>query len=349
MKIRFYPILIFLLGALSLNAQDIHFSQFYLAPLTINPALTGSFNGLYRVGVIYREQYFAGGDVKPYRTPSASVDFSLLKEKIKHGALGVGVVFINDQSNRKTIVQNQFLASVAYHLMFGKDRTKFQLGLGFQGGVKMLRVNYDNMRFEQGFNPDLSYNSANSGESFENQSRTQGIFNAGLFTQLELIKGYRFYTGYSFNNIARQKDKFLSSSSDDITRRGFRHLIHGGFEFDIKDAAVLIPGYFFQTQQKAVETNVGLTAGIHVIKKPENRATLFLGLWHRVGESIIPKIGFEYKGFRAGVAYDAMVGKISKDQKNIAGRGLHSIEISLIYVGSISVPKENNYLFNPRY
>ena len=32
-----------------LNSQDIHFSQFNLAPLNLNPAMTGSFNGDYRI------------------------------------------------------------------------------------------------------------------------------------------------------------------------------------------------------------------------------------------------------------------------------------------------------------
>ena len=38
-------------------AQDRHFSQFYSSPLTLNPALTGAFDGKYRVGTNYRDQW----------------------------------------------------------------------------------------------------------------------------------------------------------------------------------------------------------------------------------------------------------------------------------------------------
>ena len=52
-------ILIVLLGTVTLaKAQvDPHFSQYYMHPLWLNPALTGAINGDYRVGVINRNQW----------------------------------------------------------------------------------------------------------------------------------------------------------------------------------------------------------------------------------------------------------------------------------------------------
>jgi hypothetical protein len=40
-----------------LTAQDKHFTQFYAAPLALNPALTGALDGKYRVSTIYRDQW----------------------------------------------------------------------------------------------------------------------------------------------------------------------------------------------------------------------------------------------------------------------------------------------------
>src|SRR5258707_3366753 len=56
---------LFLLGLASLcvavlpaHAQvDPHFSQYYLHPMTLNPALTGAIEGDYRVTAIWRSQY----------------------------------------------------------------------------------------------------------------------------------------------------------------------------------------------------------------------------------------------------------------------------------------------------
>ena len=76
-------------------------------------------------------------------------------------------------------------------------------------------------------------------------------------------------------------------------------------------------------------------------------------------ESIIPKLGFEIKRIRFGAALDIPLSKISltKDGE-VSGTGLAasykgnrplSFEISLVYIGRTSSPKEDLYLFNPRF
>ncbi|MES2620283.1 MAG: hypothetical protein V4615_05460, partial [Bacteroidota bacterium] len=182
-------------------------------------------------------------------------------------------------------------------------------------------------------------------------NRMKGVFNAGIFLKYEFYQGMRVYGGYSFNNATNYKQDFLSNSPKDY-RLPFRHTVHGGFEFDIKDKGVIIPGVLFQTQAKSKETNFGLTGGIHVVKDPAKRATLFLGLWNRLNTgnyTLIPKIGFEYKGFRAGFAYDVHLSRQYGDYKDIGGKLPQGFEVTLSYIGNIFVPKEDNYLFNPRY
>lgn len=359
MKLRLYVVVAFLVAVLGANAQDFHFSQFYASPLTLNPALTGNFNGFYRITGIYRNQWPGLTQNKPaFSTPSISLDFSLLKDKLKHGSLGVGLVFVNDQQNGKSFNTNHILGSVAYNMGFGPTN-KFQIGLGFQGGVAMTKVDFAKLQFADGYYSDptsgtgFSYDAAQAGESLASGSKVKGVFNAGLFLKYEFHKGMRVYAGYSFNNATQYKQDYILNSIEQF-RIPFRHTVHGGFEFDVKDAAVLIPGVLFQTQAKATETNFGLTAGIHVKRDPDplQRATFFLGLWNRLNKgnyTLIPKVGFEYKGFRAGFAYDAHLGKQYNDSKAIGGSYPQAFEITLSYIGNIFVPKEDNYLFNPRY
>ncbi|MCS6933536.1 MAG: PorP/SprF family type IX secretion system membrane protein [Chitinophagales bacterium] len=350
MKIKLYALLTASLLVGYATAQDIHFSQFYASPLTLNPALTGNFNGFYRITGIYRNQYPGLTQGRPaFSTPSVGVDFSLLREKIKKGALGVGLVFFNDQQNGKTFNNNQILASLAYNMGFG-SRNQFQLGVGLQGGVAMTKMDFSNFQFADGFKPDLTYDPNYNGETFNSGNRIKGAVNAGIFTKFEFIRGMRYYMGYSFNNATNYKQDFLKNAP--VYRLPFRHTGHGGFEFDLKDKAVLIPGFLFQQQAKANETNFGLTAGIHVIRDPAKRATLYLGYWNRVNTgnyTAIPKVGFEWKGFRAGFAYDAHLGRQFKDHKNIGGAMPQGFEVSLGYIGNLFVPKEDNYLFNPIY
>src|SRR3546814_13591012 len=64
-------------------AQDPHLSQYYSSPLFLNPALTGMFNGEFRISGNQKTQW--GSITNPYSTSVASFD-ALLDNK-----LGVGV------------------------------------------------------------------------------------------------------------------------------------------------------------------------------------------------------------------------------------------------------------------
>ena len=351
MKVRFYATLVLLLGALVMQAQDSHFSQFYASPLTLNPALTGNFNGFYRVSGIYRLQDPGLAQNNPaFSTPSIAADVSLLKDKLKNGALGVGFVFLNDQQNGKTFNINKIMLSVAYNMTFGAKK-RFQLGAGLQGGIAQGTIDFSKLQFDDGFDQNLNYNQTT--ESLASKIKMKGLFNAGIFTKYEFKTGYRVYVGYSFNNATHYKEDYVLNSTP-VYNIPFRHTIHGGFEFEVNDKIVLIPGVLYQNQASANETNFGLNVGIHVVRSPDPMkvATLFVGLWNRLNTknyTLIPELGFDYKGFRAGVAYDAPLTQQRTDGQAIGGPYAQAFEITLSYTGNIFQKKEDNYLFNPRY
>ena len=66
--------------ALCASAQDPNFSQFFASPLTLNPALTGKFDGVYRVAGNYRNQWPTINNA--FRTYTASFDMGILKNSI---------------------------------------------------------------------------------------------------------------------------------------------------------------------------------------------------------------------------------------------------------------------------
>jgi hypothetical protein len=67
-KIFKTAVLLFATSAMfkSAQAQDPHFSQYYVYPSWMNPALTGVFDGDYRVSAIHRRQW--GNVSSPYTT-----------------------------------------------------------------------------------------------------------------------------------------------------------------------------------------------------------------------------------------------------------------------------------------
>ena len=62
-----------------MHAQDIHFSQFFASPVLVNPANTGNFNGVARLGLNYRDQW--GSVSVPYQTFSTYADFAVQPKK----------------------------------------------------------------------------------------------------------------------------------------------------------------------------------------------------------------------------------------------------------------------------
>ena len=72
-------LVVILAEVLIIKAQDPNFSQFFASPLTLNPALTGKFDGAVRVAGNYRNQWPTIENA--YVTKTVSVDFGLLKKK----------------------------------------------------------------------------------------------------------------------------------------------------------------------------------------------------------------------------------------------------------------------------
>src|SRR4249920_776622 len=95
-------------------AQDPNFSQFFASPLTLNPALTGKFDGNFRVAGNYRNQWPSINNA--FVTKTGSADFHLLRNNLPEiDRWGFGVLFMNDQNGNGALRTNQFSLSTAYH------------------------------------------------------------------------------------------------------------------------------------------------------------------------------------------------------------------------------------------
>jgi len=132
----------------SMNAQDIHFTQFYLSPLTTNPAYTGAFEGTFRIGGIYRNQW--GGVINsPYETPSFYVDAPIFMLG-KRSWLGVGGMLYSDKAGALELSTNQAMGSVAVHMALDK-KSKSIFTFGIQAGYTQRKLNLLNAEFADGF------------------------------------------------------------------------------------------------------------------------------------------------------------------------------------------------------
>src|ERR1700738_230416 len=95
---KFIPLSIWLLLVMNAaRAQDPGFSQFFASPLSLNPALTGKFNGLVRVAGNYRNQWPSINNA--FITSTVSVDAPILTGKLpENDTWGMGVLFMTDKT-----------------------------------------------------------------------------------------------------------------------------------------------------------------------------------------------------------------------------------------------------------
>src|SRR5210317_930461 len=77
------------------HAQDPVYSQFYASALDLNPALTGVFNGQYRVSLNYRDQWSSVLNSVPFQTTSAATDFRI--HVVNDDFFTIGLKAIRDQ------------------------------------------------------------------------------------------------------------------------------------------------------------------------------------------------------------------------------------------------------------
>ncbi len=129
-----------------IQAQDPAFSQFFASPLTLNPALTGKFNGALRVAGNYRNQWPQINNA--YITSTISVDGNILANKITNGdAWGVGLMTMTDRTANGILTSNYVALSTSYQKALDENGWN-QIGIGFQGSYANKRLDGTKLNFE---------------------------------------------------------------------------------------------------------------------------------------------------------------------------------------------------------
>ncbi len=305
------------------NAQDIHFSQFYASPHTLNPAQTGFFDGTYRFGANYRNQWRSLP--VPYNTVSAFADFGLLKGKIKSGDwLGLGALFVYDRAGSGELTTMQLLLSAAFHKSLGTK--KAFLSLGVQGGVVQRKIDFSKFFFDNQWNDFLFDMAAASGEelSFQDEATWQPDVSAGLQLSFVPSKKANVYVGGSVRHINRPKDTFYDSGN----KSGLRGMVNAGAQIKAGTHFSIEPAAVFSIQKKAMETVFGTLAGYSLSNDAKDKGTFYLGVHGRIPDAIIFPVGYKISNVRLLFSYDVNLSSL-QDASNSRG----AFEFSLVYAG----------------
>jgi type IX secretion system PorP/SprF family membrane protein len=298
---------------------DPHFTQYYVYPAWLNPALTGAFDGDYRVSGIYRTQW--GNISSPFSTPGLAADFTTNKNA------NFGLSVLNQTAGDGGYNYFTGYGSFAYTGVRWGATEQHRISMGLQIGVIQRKFNPSKLTFGDQWNPITGYNpGATTSEVFTRTAATSFDAAAGiLYYDAQPGKKMNLFGGFSVSHLTRPDDHFSSTGGAKLP---MRFTAHAGARFTINEVFSITPNLLYLKQGAASEKMVGAYGQL----KAAPGTDVLLGVNYRLEDAISPYVGFAHKNMVLGVSYDVNASDLGKMM-----RGSNSFEISLSFIGKKSV------------
>jgi type IX secretion system PorP/SprF family membrane protein len=295
-----------LLFIASSQAQDLHFSQFFNSPLNTNPANTGFIpDADYRIGANYRNQWSTVMTV-PYKTISVFGDAQFFRDKLENGWLGLGAVLLSDQAGSGSLTSTKIYGSLAYHQMLGLSSL---LSAGFNIGWANKRIDQSKLKYPDQFDGKFFDNTLPTIVSLSENNVSYLDVHAGMNYAYFPDENVYINAGYSIQHVNRPRETFFNdnATSDIIPMR------HTGFVnaiLKLNDRVIINPNAYFSTQANATELVFGINANYNLSQAGEQQ--LLAGVYYRLGDAIVPMVGFETYKIQIAFSYDVTLSSLSK-------------------------------------
>jgi len=308
-------------------AQDVHFTQFNAAPLTVNPALTGAFDGTFRAAAVYRDQWRSV--TNGFVTYSASIDGPIKYDLGGDDKMSLGLQFYNDKAGDGNLSNTSILGSLAYTkwLGGGQGDPNKSLSVGFQGGYTSKSIDLSKLYFGDQYDNGLF-----SGTTAElaNNKVNYWTINAGINWAHHPVQAFSYTIGLGANNLNQPREAFEKQANSQVGL-GMRYTAQVGAIAAVSQRLRLLPVVLYQTQATAAELVVGNEFNYSLSNYSQDfrsvATNIFAGVFYRANDAIMATAGLEFKGFRFGVSYDYNTSSL-KD----ASKGNGGFEISLRYI-----------------
>src|SRR5688572_11993300 len=251
-RLAFYLSVVLLFTITIVRGQDIHFSQFYMSPLTLNPALTGVMNCNTRIVGNYRNQWASVLGKAAYNTYSISYDQKLPVGRYDY--FGFGGNIWTDVAGSLDFQTLTLKLSGAYSRRVGGDRRKsHHVVIGAEAGASQRSIDYTNARWPAQ-NDDGTWNgNLPSGEGDLPSDFLFGDVGVGLLWFSVLNKNSSFYAGAAINHLNQPNLSFYRP--DAVEKYYTKSVLHFGGEFPMSSNISLVPGGVFFKQGPSLEIN----------------------------------------------------------------------------------------------
>lgn len=323
------PVIIFFMSGV--HAQDIHFSQFSMTPLLLNPAMAGA-NYEMEAILNYKAQWTG---VVNYKTFNASYDMRMGHKKGKNGFWGMGVNLFTDKAGDGKIGTTYGNINIAYHTFLNNTS---MLGGGLYGGFGQRSVgDYNALTWGSQYDAGAYNSTLPDGEPAPAQNFSFPDLGAGLVYTYKSKERYSTANDQMLINIGgaafhatQPKFSFYDSGSEKLYMKYtfFANALIG--LGNTKQS--LMPGFFYTRQGPTQEIFLGTY--LRFLLQEESKITGFkkgsafsLGGFYRTADAFVVAGQIEFSYYTVGLSYDVNTSRL-KDATN--GKG--GFEISLRFV-----------------
>jgi type IX secretion system PorP/SprF family membrane protein len=332
---RFSAGFILLLSLLNAKGQDIHFSQFFEAPLLRNPSLAGIYTGDYRIQGVYRDQW--NSITNAYRTGSLNAEYKM-PVGVGNDFITTGLQAVFDKAGTVGLTTTHILPALNYHKSLSNEKTMY-LSLGFMGGlirksIDITKITTDNQYNGGGYDGTLP-----TGETFLTPNYTIWDASVGMSfnTTFGPEQANSLFIGGAYHHLNRPKNSFYRNRSIELNAK---YVASVGVKWSLDDLSAITLQADHSVQGNYTETIGGALYSYKLGTDLDNNPTYTLsgGLFLRWKDALVPVLKIEWGNLSTALSYDVNVSPL----KTVSmGRG--GFELSLCYIGFLHHDNSSEY------
>jgi|TARA_B110001454_G_C12676939_1_gene416263 type IX secretion system PorP/SprF family membrane protein len=301
----------------NLKAQDVHFSQFSVSSMGLNPALVGNQSVDFKASFQKRTQW--ASVAKPFSSIAANFEVKDILKKTS-----VGFQFLNDMAGDANFTTSQFNAAISNSFSIDRDK---DFSTGILLGFTQRKVDFAALIFEQD-------------EQLQNPSFI--FFDLGIGSNYSAIvnDNFSFITGLSVYHINKPKQTLLNDENVRLKEKYNSYLLTF---YRLNNTIIFNPALLYSRQGKSSELLFG-TAIRHELSSINME--FISQIFYRWDDAIIPAFGLNYNSIIAVISYDINTSDLVAASQNKGG-----FEFSIIYMWNKKKRKQRREIkkYCPKY
>jgi type IX secretion system PorP/SprF family membrane protein len=309
-------------AVIQLPAQDFHLTHYDAARIYLNPAMTGMFDGYYRITANYRNQWKAITK-NPFQTEAIAFDMPFKR-------YGAGIQVMNDRAGYGDFDVLQVNLSGAYDLRIDKKNIH-HVAFGMEAGVIQKSVNFAQLSWDNqystvgGGNFDMTMP---SGETNGSEKQYLLDITAGaMYYYAKESSRVNPFVGFSAFHLNQPTESFYGYDN----KLPIRYVLHVGARVGINERLQLQPRFLYMWQTNDHEIVYGLQANIFL---QNSDSYLIVGPSFRSAkDAFIMEVGLKKGPFTYRMSYDVNTSTLKPATNNRGG-----IEFSVIYIAKRKTP-----------